>query len=120
MIEVVVFELLSPLTNGRCYPESTPDNPKFPLIVYQVVGGQVYDYLERKIPNAQHYRMQVFCWGRDQLDAAAMMRQVRAQFIEHGHQFLSAETLGQRVGLYDSDAKLYGYRQDFSLWIQES
>lgn len=120
MVEVAVFTLLSPLVDDRCYPESTPDAPVFPLIVYQVVGGQAYDYLERKIPNAQHYRVQVFCWGRDQLAVAEVMRQARKQIIEEGHQFLSAETLGQRVGLYDSDAKLYGYRQDFGLWINEN
>lgn len=117
-IESELFTLLGPLVTNRCYPDTTPDAPTFPLIVYQVVGGQAYDYMERKLPDSEHYRVQVGCWAKTRSAASALALQVRATLIESGAAFKSAETLGQAVGLYDDDLKLYGSQQDFGLWLK--
>jgi hypothetical protein len=38
-IEATLKTPLGPLVSGRCTPDTIPDNPVFPLIVYQQVGG---------------------------------------------------------------------------------
>lgn len=122
-IESEIFALLKTVpavvdgTISRVYPDATPDNPAFPLIVYQVVGGQAHDYLERKLPDCEHYRVQVGCWAKTRPAASALALQARAKIIESGAAFESAETLGQAVSLYDDAVKLYGTRQDFGIWI---
>ncbi|NHC63104.1 tail completion protein gp17 [Paenalcaligenes suwonensis] len=119
-VEAAVFSLLGPLVSQRCYPDVTPENPTFPLIIYQVVGGEAKDYLERRLPDCEHYRVQVFCWSKSRAEASALALNVRQQIIEQGKdKFPSASTVGQRVSQYEDVLKLYGTRQDFSVWIKE-
>jgi len=103
---------------SRVYPDVTPDVPVFPLIVYQGAGGQAYDYLERKLPDCEHYRIQVVSWARTRAAASALAAQVRQRIIEQGTAFASAKTLGQVVNLYEKDLKIRGSRQDFGIWIK--
>lgn len=117
-VETDLFNLLKTLVDGRCYPDATPDAPEFPLIVYQVVGGQAYDYLERKLPDCEHYRIQINCWTKSRTTAGALALQVRQRIIEQGTAFKSAETMGQATSLYEDALKLYGTRQDFGLWVK--
>ncbi len=105
-------------TVSRVYPDVTPDTPVFPLIVYQGVGGQAHDYLERKLPDCEHYRIQVVSWAKDRDLASDLALQVRQRIIEQGTAFVSAQTLGQAVSLYESALKIYGSRQDFGIWLK--
>uniref|UniRef100_UPI00333F5D88 tail completion protein gp17 n=1 Tax=Castellaniella defragrans TaxID=75697 RepID=UPI00333F5D88 len=117
-VEAELFSLLKSLVDGRCYPDTTPDAPQFPCIVYQGVGGRAYDYLERKLPDSEHYRIQVNCWARSRADANALALQVRQRIIGDGVAFAAAETMGQAASLYEENLKLYGTRQDFGIWIR--
>ncbi|MBV2180776.1 MAG: DUF3168 domain-containing protein [Castellaniella sp.] len=117
-VETELFSLLKTLVDGRCYPDATPDAPVFPLIVYQGAGGRAHDYLERKLPDCEHYRIQINCWTKSRTTANALALQVRQRIIEQGAAFESAETMGQAVGLYEEALKLYGARQDFGVWIK--
>lgn len=117
-VESEIFSLLGSLVSNQCYPDKTPDVPAFPCIVYQVVGGEAHDYMERKLPDSENYRVQVGCWAKTRSAASALALQVRATLIESGAAFKSAETLGQAVSLYDDALKLYGSRQDFGLWLK--
>lgn len=117
-IEVALPLLLGGLVDGRCYPDVTPDNAIFPLLVYQGAGGEAHDYLERKLPGSEHYRIQVVSWAKTRLAANGLALQVRQRIIEQGTAFESAKTLGQAVGLYEDALKLYGSRQDFGIWIK--
>ncbi len=118
-IETALFDLLGPLVDRRCYPDTTPSDPEFPLIVYQGVGGEPPEFLERRLPDCEHYRVQVYCWAKTRLQASNLALQVRQQIIEQGKAFAAANTLGQRVTLYEEGLKLYGTRQDFGIWIKE-
>src|SRR5690606_18673826 len=118
-IESALFELLGALVSKRCYPDITPSGADFPLIVYQAVGGESQEFLERRLPDCEHYRIQVHCWAKTRLQASALALQVRQQIVEQGTGFVSAKTLGQRIALYEEDLKLYGTRQDFGIWIKE-
>lgn len=119
MLEQAIFALLGPLVDGRCYPDATPDDPQFPLIVYQVVGGQAHEFLDRTLPTTENYRVQVFCWSRSRIDTRTLQREVRRLLIEQGKVFDSAQTQGQAINLYEEQLRLYGTRQDFSIWVSE-
>lgn len=118
-IDSALFTLLGALVGKRCYPDITPPGADFPLIVYQTVGGESLEFLERRLPDSENYRVQVHCWAKTRLQASALALQVRQQIIEHGAAFVSAKTLGQRAALYEEGLKLYGTRQDFGIWIKE-
>lgn len=117
-VEAELNSLLRTLVDGRCYPDATPDAPVFPLIVYQGAGGRAHDYLERKLPDCEHYRIQIHCWAKSRAVASALALQVRQRIIEQGAAFKSVETMGQAVSLYEEALKLYGTRQDFGIWIK--
>lgn len=117
-IESSLFTLLGPLVDGRCYPDVTPDNPVFPLVIYQGAGGQALEWLDRTLPDTENYRIQIECWAKTRIEASTLASQVRQKIIEEGHDFDSAESLGQAVTDYQKDLKLYGSRQDFSIWIK--
>ncbi|THJ30942.1 DUF3168 domain-containing protein [Lampropedia aestuarii] len=117
-IETELFALLGSLVDGRCHPDTTPDTPVFPCIVYQSVGGQAYDYVERKPPDSENYRIQIICWTKRRAETTALALLVRQKIIEAGHAFKSAKTLGQAVSQYEEPLKLYGSRQDFSIWLK--
>lgn len=122
-IESALFTLLKDIAAiksgsiSRVYPRVTPDNPVFPLIVYQGVGGQAYDYLERKIPDCEHYRVQINCWSKDADTTRALALDVRKRIIE-STDFEVAETLGQAVDDYEESQRIYGTRQDFGIWLK--
>lgn len=118
-VDSALFALLGPLVSNRCYPDVTPPGADFPLIVYQAVGGESLEFLERRLPDCEHYRIQVHCWAKTRLQASALALQVRERIIEQGAAFLSTKTLGQRAALYEDRLKLYGTRQDFGVWIKE-
>ncbi|MCR4158822.1 DUF3168 domain-containing protein [Kerstersia gyiorum] len=117
-IESSIYALLRGLVANRCYPDITPDNPVFPLIVYQVVGGQALEWLDRTLPDSENYRVQVMCWSKSRKDTNALALAVRKAVIEEGDDFDSAQTIGQAVSLYEEPIKAYGSRQDFSIWIK--
>jgi len=117
-VEAELNSLLRTLVDGRCYPDVTPAVPVFPLIIFQGAGGQAYDYLERKLPDCEHYRIQVNCWAKGRVAANALALQVRQRIIEQGTAFKAAKTMGQATSLYEEALKLYGTRQDFGVWIQ--
>lgn len=123
-IESALFEILANIAaikgNGvsRVYPDVPPDAPEFPLAVYQVTGGQAHDYLERKLPDCEHFRVQVVSWAKTRAAASALAAQARQHIIERGPGFKSARTIGQAVSLYEGALKIYGSRQDFSIWLK--
>ena len=112
-LEATLYSLLGPLVGGRCTPDTIPDNPAFPLIVYQQVGGQAVEYVEQVMADKDNARMQVWVWSKSRVEASNLSRQVRAAIIGSS---LQAKTLAAPVSTYDEAMKLYGARTDFSLW----
>lgn len=113
-----VRSLLASLVEGRCYSDVTPDAPEFPLIIYQVVGGEAIDFYERTVANTENYRVQVYVWGARRLEVEQLMRMARKQLVEHSANFESLITLGQATDEYNETLKIYGSRQDFSAWLR--
>ncbi|WP_153135172.1 DUF3168 domain-containing protein [Paraburkholderia agricolaris] len=113
--ESITAVALKPLAGGRVYPDVAPASPTKPYIVYQSVGG--VDETTFDGPDTlQNSRMQVAVWATTRAEAATIIKQVRSGLT-------AAPVLGTPIGapvsVYEDDTKLYGSRQDFSIWYQE-
>ena len=111
-IEASIKTALAAIAGGRTYPDTTPDNPTFPLNIYQQVGGNVINPLEGGDPNKDNARVQVVTWAATRLEASSVARAVRLELVNT----LNATLLGAPVSLYDSTTKKYGARADYSIW----
>lgn len=111
----IVAAALAALAGGRVYPRVAPPRSVKPYIVFQGAGG--VDETTFDGPDTlQNRRMQVTVWSADSVEADSINKQVRDA--------LTAEpVLGTPIGaptdVYEDDTKLYGSRQDFSIWYQE-
>lgn len=112
-VEAGIKTALASVAGGRTYPDTTPDNPTFPLNVYQQVGGAVINPLEGGDPGKDNARVQVVTWAKTRLEASSVARQARLAMVDQ----LDAILMGAPVSLYDSTLKLYGSRADYSVWF---
>lgn len=118
--EARIKQLLDPLVrdslgkSGRVYPDTTPDAPKFPLIVYQGAGGSEQWYVEGGRREKRHIRLQVHVWADRRAQANEIAAQVSDAIRTAG--FEAAEPYGVPVWLYEEALKKYGTRQDFGIW----
>lgn len=112
-LEASLFGLLGALVGGRCYPDVIPDNPTFPLIVYQQVGGVAVDFMDQTAADKDNARMQVWVWSKTRTEASDIARQARAAILASA---LQVKTLAAPVSTFDEPMKLYGARTDYSIW----
>jgi len=112
-LEERLYAILGPLVDGRCAPDITDDNPVYPLIVYQGVGGVAVDFTEQKAAEDDNARVQVWVWSRTRLEASALSRSVRDVLLDSS---LKVKTLGAPISDTNGLLKLYGARTDFSIW----
>lgn len=113
-LEGDIYAALGSLVSNRVYPDVTPDSPVFPLMIYQQVGGEAFEFLEHTIPSKHHARIQVMVWAKTRLEASALARSARTALVTGS---LKANTYGAPVSIYDATMKLYGNRTDYGIWF---
>lgn len=111
--EAIVAGAIKALVGGRCYPDVAPANTVRPYATYQAVGGQSPNYLSNTVA-LQNARMQVNVWADSRASALAVMQSVIAALSGDP---VKATTIGAPVSTYEADTKLYGSREDFSIWF---
>lgn len=97
----------------KVYTDITPDVPVFPCCIYQQIGGETYAYVEKKLPDHKHARMQLTFWATDRAVASQLARDAEKAIIESDY---PAEAYGALTALYEPAIKKYGARQDFGIW----
>ncbi len=123
-VQAAVFSVLKQIADvqdgaiARVYPRTTPDNPTFPLIVYELVGGSAYEYVERKLPDCEHYRVQVMCSAKTATKALEISGKARKLLVEANTTFPAVRTAGQVQDASNDELKLYAFRQDFLVWLK--
>jgi hypothetical protein len=101
----------------QVYPDVTPDaGAVFPCLIYQQVGGQAYAYMEKRLPDHKHARMQVSVWADSRVVANALARQVEKALVESP---FAVEPYGAFVATYEPAIKKYGSRQDFGVFYPD-
>ena len=114
-IEEIIYQVLSPLFDGRVYPDVAPDPSETPRAVYQQVGGAGFQFTEGTIPDRENCRMQIAVWGTRRVEVTQLAKLVEEAILT-APQF-QAEALGSRNSVHEPDTNLYGARQDFSIWV---
>ncbi len=114
-IESLIVATLTGLVSGRVYPDVTPDGvTALPRITFQQVGGRALNYLEPAPVGKRNARMQINVWGKTRRQVTALARQVSDAL--KAETALNTYILGEPVANREPDTKLYGSRQDFSMW----
>jgi hypothetical protein len=116
-IEESLKVLIADLFEGRLYPDTAPGRAVFPLCLYQQVGGRALWKLEGGQVSHRNARLQIHIWARSREEANALAGQVEAALAARGQ---IAQPYGAFVALYDEMQELYGTRQDFGIWRDES
>jgi len=111
-LESDIKTALAGVAGGRVYPDVSPDNPTFPLVIYQQVGGDVLNPLEGGDPGKDNARVQFTVSAKTRLEATSVMRQVRLALVAS----FNATMLYAPVSNYDEVLKLRIARTDFSIW----
>ena len=100
---------------ARVYPDIAPDPlPARPYCTYQQVGGESVTFVDRTLPGLRNARMQINVWSNTRLEAATLARQVE-DALRLATVF-QVQPMGALVSDYEPDLKLYGTRQDFSVF----
>jgi hypothetical protein len=113
-IEATIFSTLSPLVDGRCFPDFAPVGTPRPYITYQQVGGDAVVFTSGELGDHENAEMQVNVWddtrtGANQVAAAVEVALVAATAF-------CARPRAARVSTPDAAIPVYGTRQDFSIW----
>lgn len=111
--EATIVTLLQGLCS-RVYPDVAPAGTARPYVTYQQVGGRALTFMERTAPSKKHGRFQISVWADTRIAAAALALQIENAFITAST--MQAEPLSAPVSDYEPDTKLYGARQDFTVW----
>lgn len=117
MYETILHSLLTGLVDGRVYPDVTPDNPTFPLIIYQQVGGMDYAYVENKLPSHRNARVRIIACSKGGLQSNNLIRQCEQAIVE-GNGFDVVQIVGSFTTSYIDSVGIYEAIQDFSIWYQ--
>lgn len=112
-LEADLKAALAGVAGGRVYPDAPRDNPTYPLVIYQQVGGAVLNPLECVVPDKDHARVQVWVWAKTRLEASTISRQVRVALVQGS---LKAYAYAAPVSDYNEALKLYGARCDYGIW----
>lgn len=98
----------------RVYPDIAPEPiPAKPFVVYQQVGGQVIDTLNDP-SDLLNARIQVAVWDVSRVSANQLMREIESSMRQSTR--FQAKPMGALVTDLDDDVKLYGARQDFTVF----
>ncbi len=115
-VEADLYTALKSLVGNRVYRDIAPQTvTDLPRITFQQIGGQALNFVDPTVPTKKNARFQVNVWAADRDAAAALSRQVEdALRVAVG---LQTSVLAAPVAMYEEDTKLYGTRQDFSVWF---
>jgi hypothetical protein len=113
-LESDVQTALAALVSNRSYPDVAPNNVTAPYVVWQQVGGSAFSFLESAAVGKRNARIQVACWAATRLAASALSRTAEDALVTNTT--LRATPLGAMVSDFDEDTRLYGSRQDFSIF----
>jgi len=113
-LEVDLNALLKTLC-PRVFPDIGPEPlPVRPYVTWQQVGGEAITFLDRTLPGKRNARMQINVWADTRLAANTLALQIEnALRLSTAFQ---ASPVGALVSGYELDVKLYGCRQDFSIY----
>lgn len=115
-LESDLFNTLKTLVSNRVYPDVAPPLVTKPYITYQQVGGDAPTFLEAAVPSKRNARMQINAWSLTRAEVNSLALQIEVALEAATTSVFQAKPLGAFVADQEEDTKLFGTRQDFSIW----
>lgn len=115
-LEADIYTATKSLVGNRVFPDVAPAGVAKPFIVYQQVGGEAVNLLSQTESSKKHGRIQFACWGTTRAAVSALMLQVESALVLSS--LFAARPIGSSISTFDSEAGLYGSRQDFGIWSE--
>jgi len=113
-IEADIFNALKGLVANRVYPDPQDIVPIKPYIMWQQVSGEAINYVDPTLPVLRNARIQINVWADTRLQVTTLMRQVEDAMRLASS--LQTTVIGAAVSLFESEPRLFGSMQDFSVW----
>lgn len=111
----IIYGALRGLVADRVFPNIAPEGTPRPYLTYQQVGGAAVNFMGNDLPSKRNARFQLNVWADTRLAAANLAHQVEdALRLAPG---LQTTVIGAPTDDYEEDTKLFGTRQDFSVWV---
>lgn len=98
----------------RAYPDVAPLGTAAPWIVWQGLGGESVRMLDNTAADKRNTLMQVAVYASTRLQALQLVRQVEDLITASPAMVATPE--GEPSAIYESDTRLYGCIQRFSIW----
>jgi hypothetical protein len=112
-LEASLCAALSPLVNGRVFPDAADFDTPLPYITYQQVGGVPVNYVGGESSSQKNARIQINVWSKTRIEAALISRLIEDLMVLPP---LGGEVAGGVIADYDVGLALRGTSQDFSFW----
>jgi hypothetical protein len=114
MIEEQIFAALSPMFEGRVYPDIAPADAVMPFILYRQAGGRSTGALCGG-SGAYNAVFQFMVWSDTRQDASSLMRQ--AAGVLCGAPLMGVEH-DSLIARYDDVTRTRAAMQDISFWYR--
>lgn len=122
-IEAIVTALLSPVVDGRCWENTTPEglardaNDRIlPFIIWTLVSGIEQEYVDQTMPEARNSRIQVNVVGPSSIECSRLIKAARDALVNSTY---TVGVYGSPGGTYDQARNLRGRRQQFGIWYKD-
>jgi hypothetical protein len=113
-IEADIYTATKSLVSNRVFPDVAPAGVGKPYVVFQQIGGEAVNVLTQTISSKKNGRFQFAAWGTTRAAVSALMLDIESALVLSA--LFDARPIGAATSTFDSDAGLYGSRQDFSIW----
>lgn len=114
-----VVSLLGTLVGGNVFWDMQPDDfpPMASFILLSTSGGQAGSYVERKLPDCRHARLQVSVFAATPDERENLALQLEKTIVEDSA-FPAAEALGAYITGVLPSHKMYSAIQLFGIWYK--
>ena len=98
----------------RVYPDTAPDSPTTPYVVYQALGGGVINPLANVVAGKVNAFMQITVWSPRRDESLAVLRAIETALVQTSA--FSARPQSAPRWSMDELVEVRGAAQDFSIW----
>lgn len=97
----------------RVYPDIAPEGAARPYLTWQGIGGKSWRNLDNTPADKRNTFMQVNAWSLTRMEANSLIRQIEDALCASVSMICTPD--GEPISMYESDTKLYGSMQRFSI-----
>ncbi|MBB6579593.1 hypothetical protein HNP33_003707 [Comamonas odontotermitis] len=114
MIEPKLIAVLHAIAGAaNVYPDVALPGAQAPWITYQQIGGKSPTSLDQKLIDKRNGVFQISVWAKTRPEATRIALQIEDALSLSALQVIP---MGAMRSDYELDTKLFGSRQDFSIW----